>query len=230
MGPTIRTTAVVALLALSATGAAAQDGTGVDLQPRGPYISLAGGANFQQLNRFRGGGADGNGGYETGYVGLLGFGYALGNGLRFELEPGYRHNDAETINGLTGHGGSSIASVMANGIYDFNVSIPYLQGWQPHLGLGLGAAQVNEHSAPHNGFLVHGQDTVPAGQAIAGIDYAITPTLKLGLDYRYFLAHNASFRNDLTGARVKGGDYNDHSLLLTLRFSFGGPSVPAKSV
>jgi hypothetical protein len=31
MGPTIRTTAVVALLALSATGAAAQDGTGVDL-------------------------------------------------------------------------------------------------------------------------------------------------------------------------------------------------------
>jgi hypothetical protein len=32
-----------------------------------------------------------------------------------------------------------------------------------HLGLGLGAAQVNEHSAPHNGFLVHGQDTVPAG-------------------------------------------------------------------
>ena len=46
-----------------------------------------------------------------------------------------------------------------------------------HLGLGLGAAQVNEHSAPHNGFLVHGQDTVPAGQAIAGIDYAVSPAL-----------------------------------------------------
>jgi hypothetical protein len=30
-----------------------------------------------------------------------------------------------------------------------------LPGWQPYLGLGVGAAQVNEHSARHNGFRLH---------------------------------------------------------------------------
>jgi OOP family OmpA-OmpF porin len=223
MGPKFRGMALAALFGFSAANAAAQDEAGGNPRDRGPYIGLGAGANFQQVNRFRGGVADGNEGYNAGYVGLLGLGYAMGNGLRFELEPGFRHNSVETINGVTGHGSSSVASAMVNGIYDLNLTVPFLEGWHPHVGLGLGAAQVSEHSAPHAGVLIHGQDTVLAAQAIAGIEYAVSPAVKLGLDYRYFLAHNASFRNDLTGARVKGGDYNDHALLLTFRFQFGAP-------
>jgi OmpA-OmpF porin, OOP family len=86
MGPTIRAMALLALFDPCAAGAAAKDATGPDLQPRGPYVGIAGGQNFQQVNGFRGGGADGNAGYGTGYVGLLNFGYALGGGLRFEIE------------------------------------------------------------------------------------------------------------------------------------------------
>lgn len=187
----------------------------------GFYIGGGVGANFQEQNRFRGGGADSNPNYDTGYLGLLNFGYALGNGMRYELEPAYRHNDLDKIGGATGHGGTDIGSLMVNGIYDFDIGIPLLHGWQPHIGAGVGVARVRNRSAPHNGLLVTGDDTVPAFQAIAGIDYAITPAVKLGVDYRYFLAHNTDFHVGNTGARVKGGDFNDHAILLTFRYQFG---------
>jgi OOP family OmpA-OmpF porin len=213
----------VAMIASFASGAA-QAQTDPPAVNRGFYVGGAAGANFQETNRFRGGAADSNAGYDTGYVGLLSLGYGMGSGLRLELEGSYRNNGVGRISGATGHGGSQIGSLMVNGIYDLNYALPgFLQALEPHFGAGIGAAKVWEHSAPHAGFLVHGQDTVPAVQAIAGVDYALTPALKLGLDYRYFLAHDANFRNATTGARVKGGDYNDHALLLTFRYEFGAP-------
>jgi hypothetical protein len=51
MGPTIRAMTLLALLGICAAGAAAQDATGPDLQSRGPYVGIAGGPNFQQVNR-----------------------------------------------------------------------------------------------------------------------------------------------------------------------------------
>jgi OmpA-OmpF porin, OOP family len=218
---------VIAAAALGAasTGAFAQRADAPQTQ-RGFYIGGGVGANFQEQNRFRGGGADSNAGYEPGYLGLLDFGYAMGNGLRLELEPSWRHNDVDKIGGISGHGGSDIGAVMVNGIYDLNYPIPFLRGWEPHLGLGVGAARVHNHSAGHNTLLVSGSDTVPAFQGIAGIDYAVTPAMRVGVDYRYFLAHDANFHVDSTGASVKGGDYNDHSILLTFRYQFGAPERP----
>lgn len=211
-----------ALLCAASASAAAEDGAPHD---HGFYIGGGVGANFQEQNRFRGGGADSNPTYDTGYLGLLNFGYAMGNGLRFELEPAYRHNDVDSIGG-PGHGGTDIGSLMVNGIYDLDFHVPLLRGWQPHVGVGLGAARVRDRSAPHNGLRVIGQETVPAVQAIAGIDYSITPQVKLGLDYRYFLAHDVNFRVESTDARVKGGDFNDHAILLTFRYQFGAPERP----
>jgi len=216
---------MIAAAALSAASASAfaQDVSAPQTQ-HGFYIGGGGGANFQEQNRFRGGSADSEVDYSAGYLGLLNFGYAMGNGLRAELEPAYRHNDVDKIGGVTGHGGTDVGSLMLNGIYDFNYSIPYLRGWEPHIGLGAGVARVKNHSAPHDTLLVSGMDTVPAFQAIAGIDYAVTPAVRVGVDYRYFLAHDTNFHVDSTGARVKGGDFNDHSILLTFRYQFGAPA------
>jgi OmpA-OmpF porin, OOP family len=217
-----------AALAALALPAAAQDSSVLDRQNRGFYIGGGGGLNLQSDNDFRRSGTDSKAKYDPGYVALLNFGYGFGNGLRLELEPGYRRNDVDTINGLSGDGHSEILSVMANAIYDFDIHTPVVP-LVPHLGFGLGYAHVMNRSQPHNGLLVKKQDDTPAGQLIAGVDYAVSPGLKLGLDYRYFVAHDADFRVATTGGTSHVGDFDDHSVLLTVRYEFGAPRAQPRA-
>jgi OOP family OmpA-OmpF porin len=82
-----------------ATIANAQGLINVESQNRGFYIGLGVGPNFQETNHFRGGGIDSNTSYETGFAGVGSLGHAFGNGLRFEIEPGYRRNEVNEIAG-----------------------------------------------------------------------------------------------------------------------------------
>lgn len=220
---------LAAVLCLMAGAALAQ--TNISAQNRGPYIGLGVGPNFQESSRVRGGGADATANYDTGFVGLGSLGYAFGNGLRLEVEPGYRRNELDTIGGVTAHGHVTMETLMANAIMDipFRVpgNLPILEDMLPHIGVGAGVAHVMNNSLPYNGLTVTRNDTVPAFQAIAGLEYAITPAFKAGIDYRYLLAHNVNgFRTAETGARVSAGDMNNHSILLTLRYEFGVPHRP----
>src|SRR4051794_33081684 len=74
-----------ALLAISASAAIAQDSSVLNRQNRGFYIGGGLGANFLSDNDFRHSGTDSKTTYDPGFVGTLSLGYALGNGLRFEL-------------------------------------------------------------------------------------------------------------------------------------------------
>jgi OmpA-OmpF porin, OOP family len=219
------TTALVGALAASAS---AQDSAVSSAPSTGLYIGGAAGVNFQENNRFRGGDADNNTSYNPGYAGLLNLGYGLGNGLRFEFEPGYRWNDVHEVGGVNGSGHTDALSLMVNGIYDFN--LPMLHGLTPHIGAGVGGARVHSNSSSSTTVAVSGNDWVPAFQGIAGVDYPLTPQLRLGLDYRYFVAHDTNFTNNVTGASVKGGDFNDHEILVTFRWQFGAPAQPQPAV
>lgn len=214
-----------ALMGALATGAWAQNAATSSAPTTGLYIGGGAGVNFQETNRFRGGGADNNTNYDPGFVGLLSLGYGLGNGVRFELEPGYRDNGVHEVGGVGGSGGTNAISLMANALYDFYV--PALQGWSPHLGVGVGAARVHTNSSSSTTPGVSGNDYVPAFQGIAGIDYPVTPQLRLGVDYHYFVAHDTDFHNNATGATVKGGDFNDHEFLVSFRWQFAAPVQPA---
>jgi OmpA-OmpF porin, OOP family len=193
---------------------------------KGVYIGGGLGANFQEDNKFPIGGSTS---YNPGPVGVLSLGYALGNGLRLEIEPGYRYNDVDSIGGTGAGGGrSQIFSTMGNVLWDFNnfqmMGIPLV----PHIGGGVGWAHLWDQEGPHGGLQVKGQDDALAYQAIGGVEYAMTPQLKLGIDYRFFTAQDTSFRvNAATNARTKVGDFDDHSILFTVRYSFGSPPVPA---
>ena len=203
----------------------AQTDTPRPIRERGFYVGGAVGGNFQEDNQFTGSGTNSTTSYLAGPAGLLSFGYALGNGFRFEIEPGYRYNDVDTINGGSAGGRTQIFTGMVNALYDFDMPAIFGLPLTPHIGAGAGWAHLWNRSSPHNGLTVTGQDDRPAFQAIAGAEYNLSPALKLGLDYRYLVANDATFRTS-AGVASQAGDFNDHAIMLTLRYSFAAAEKP----
>src|ERR1700722_16505858 len=122
----------VGLLALATSGLAY-----AQTSPEGPYIGLEGGGNFLGDISPHGGGADTRSTWDGGYVGLGSLGYNFGNGIRAELEGGYRRNDVDGVrNSSPGSstGALGMYTVMVNGLYDFDLA-PYgvnTFGFVPH--------------------------------------------------------------------------------------------------
>jgi len=223
---TARAGLAAVLLAASATAALAQDSSVLNRQNRGFYIGGGLGANFLSDNDFRHLGTDTKTTYDPGIAGTLSLGYALGNGLRLELEPGYRYNDVDKVGGADGHGRLQTFSVMANAIYDIDIHTPIIP-LVPHIGAGIGYAKLWNRSFPYPpaGLTLSGSDETLAYQAIAGVEYALTPAMKLGLDYRYFVATGTDFQVDgVTGVTSHVGDVQNHSVMLTFRYEFGAPA------
>ena len=194
----------------------------------GFYIGGAAGANILENNRFRNGGGNSTDSYDLGYAGTLDLGYGLGNGLRLELEPGYRNNAVDKVNGRPANSRLQTATIMGNVIYDFyKVQTPWIP-LTPHVGAGIGYAHVWDRSAAPNGNNVSGDTSRLAFQAIGGLDYSLTPNQKVGIDYRYMVVHDASFPT-VAGASAHAGDLNNHTFLATYRYEFNQPpaSPPA---
>jgi OmpA-OmpF porin, OOP family len=195
-------------------------GAGSAQTPPGPYVNLGIGANYLQGATVTGpafGSTTLN--YNVGPVGVAAAGWALGNGLRAELEFGYRHSEAKNVtlpSGVTTttsaglNANVSTMSYMVNGLYDFSTGTP----WSPHLGAGVGVANVRVNNIGHV--------TPFAFQAIAGIDYAISKNLRVGLDYRFLGTDSLNFNKGLP--LTSRSNYYDHAVLLALRWSFGAPS------
>ncbi len=216
--------AALASLGFLATTAEAQSTGAVPAPSTGFYIGGGLGANFETGNSFKGGNADASVNYNTGYGGNLSFGYGFGNGIRLELEPGYIANIVGNINGGYGGGRTQEATVMGNLLYDFNYVTPIIP-LQPHLGVGVGYASVWNRSGPQNGLTVAGESNTLAVQGIAGLDYALSPSTKIGVDYRYLVAHDADF-HATNGLVSRAGDIDNNMLLATFRYEFNAPSPP----
>ena len=149
-----------------------------------------------------------------GFIGIGSIGYGLGNGLRFELEGGYRTNEldrAKNGRAIASAGGHEQKySAMFNVLYDFDLTtlgIPLL----PYVGVGGGYVWAQEQnsriygaSGPLPG-LPGGTSTllrsnagfgVPAYQGIVGAAFPIAavPGLALTAEYRFLgLAENRTY-------------------------------------
>ncbi|HZH28085.1 MAG TPA: outer membrane beta-barrel protein [Azospirillaceae bacterium] len=151
-------------------------------------------------------------------------GYALGNGMRFEVEPGFRHNSVEG-------GRVRTYSLMANALYDFNTGTAFT----PYVGVGVGVARVGLDVSGAAGATrgeIDGPDNAFAYQGILGVGYALTRNLTLDLSYRYFGTAGTDHEGDAVvgGTRV-GLDYDtdrlhNHTLMVGVRYAFGGPAAP----
>ena len=165
-------------------------------------------------------------------VGLGSVGYALGNGIRFELEGNYRQAD---VNEISGPGPQAVSGrlrtygVMVNALFDMDIGVPWLY---PYLGAGAGYAWSNARSlsiAPVAGFAdsIGGTQGSFAFQGIAGLSFPVpgVPGLSLSSEYRFFgLASKETFASTLNPAGIPSSvtlhhQYN-HSFLLGVRYAF----------
>jgi outer membrane immunogenic protein len=162
--------------------------------------------------------------FDTGLGLTAGLGHAYGNGLRSEIELGYRANDLDKakidpfIADLAGvprsiplNGDVSSLSLMVNGYYDFQTGGPIT----PFVGGGLGFARVSLDSSILG---IDENNTVFAYQLAAGGSISLNPRLNLDLQYRFFGTSDPKFTDD-EGDRIKI-EYMTHNLMVGLRYSF----------
>ena len=224
----------------------------------GPYVGIEGGATFPQstdldviLNNTSvtpNTSATYDNGfkvkYKTGYDIDAIAGYKLGF-IRLEGEAGYKRakvkslgvstplvTDVGTASGTTPTAANfdvgnhiGIKTLMANALLDSNFGDSKFGGY---VGGGAGRAWAS---------LSGDKDNAWAYQGIAGVRYAMSPNVDLGVKYRYF--HTAKLGFD-DGFSVNGtnftttakGNYDSHSVLASLVYNFNSaaaapPPVPA---
>jgi opacity protein-like surface antigen len=212
MAPISKTVIVpIALLAWSSTVLGAEPT---------PYLQIGAGANFMDRLKVESSlGVESRSqlNFDAGPIVTGAVGYAFRNNFRGEFEVGYRDAPGKDIT-LPGGGtlspanfkaGSELYTYMVNGFYDFG---PFYSNWYPHIGFGVGAANVNFNRA--------NSETVFAYQAIGGLEYQVQPRLRLGLDYRYLGTDTVHVNLTQAGSRGVSGSFDDHAILFTLRWSF----------
>ena len=161
-----------------------------------------------------------------GFIGVGSIGYGLGNGLRFEVEGGYRQNKLSGVQGglvNSSAGGDQFKYTgMVNALYDFDLNafgVPLA----PYVGVGVGYAYVqnsNVRIRGNSGPFIPGTpqgypellrstngDGSFAYQAIIGTAYTINqvPGLALTLEYRFLgLAGDRTTNYQFFGAGSNG--------------------------
>ncbi len=217
----------LAALAIATTAQAADT--------KGFYVGIAGGwnhTNDADLDGRPDGTTTGlSESFDEGWVGLANTGYRWSNGLRTEIEGGYRRNDVDSATGSitgstssTADGDYSSWSAMANVIYDLNhLYNASTSSFTPYVGAGIGVARVKLDSTINGpGFgiplPINDTDTVLAYQGIAGLNYALNDKVDLGVSYRYFWTQDPRFNTD-TGVDFDG-EYNNHAILVGLTYKF----------
>ncbi|MGB4100510.1 MAG: OmpA family protein [Alphaproteobacteria bacterium] len=155
-------------------------------------------------------------------------GYAFGNGLRTEVEVGYRRAKADSITNpnsnaaLAAGGHYGVLNTMVNVIYDMPIN------WvlTPYIGAGVGYAHVwakDLRTASSTTTLVNASDSTSgnfAYQAIGGFSYEIARHWQASLDYRYLATRKLDFGN-------MKSEYSSHNIIAGVKYYFNDPAVAA---
>lgn len=156
---------------------------------------------------------------DPGFAGMLTAGWQFNNGIRLQGEFAARLN---SVNDITGTGAAApidgdmnVYALMADAIY----GIPTGTKFTPYVGAGAGIARVQAKNIGTTlATTVDDDDTVFAYQGILGVEYAISPNLFAGLDYRYFRTADTSFTS--AASTKVDGDYENHTVTVGLRYLF----------
>lgn len=148
-------------------------------------------------------------------------------GLRLEAEVSYRTNEVDgdwvTNNNVDAPDSGplnydhSAVAVMANVWWDFDVG-----GFRPYVGGGIGWADVEAEGSYVNGDVVpfSFSDDGFAWQLGAGVNFQVSPSVLLGVGYRYFEAPDVTILPpDIVNNQASGDlEYQSHAAVVTLTF------------
>ena len=174
----------------------------------GLYIGAQGGVNLLRSKTLE----DSHITFDTGYnVGVVG-GYAFCNGLRFDAEITYRHNDYRLLGvdeesvETAFHGDVYTWSFMGNGYY--NIPLPSAWCLAPYLGAGIGWDKVHQSIKIEDEHF-KGCKAGFAWHLMAGADYSLCEDIVLALEYKF---HVSQLRY--------GNHLHDHSITICVKKFF----------
>jgi len=233
----------------------------------GLYISLSGGANFMENSSNNLGAIYYPSGFVYNVAGSYGVhytgagyavtgavGYGTGNGVRLELEGGYRSNGLVSSDQGPGaplaniRGNETKYTIMGNILFDLTSRVTGIDlGVTPYVGIGAGAAIVgwdkaDRYDANPNTVnnIFSGHDTRFAMQAMVGFSYdvAAVPGLAVTLDARVLdIPHfvvDSTLHSTNSGIGIGNFPSRNHitkdfqySTMLGLRYAFGAPAASA---
>ena len=161
--------------------------------------------------------------FDNGWLGAITTGWKFGNGFRLELESSMARSKVESSNNRSAPGRIQASGILINTLYDF---APWGRV-TPYLGAGFGYASYTSKGLPIGAAAaaVSESDWNPTAQAIAGMTFNLNQRWSLFGDYRYFAALSDPEFAGTTGTTEV--EYQDHRLLLGVRYSFGLPPRPA---
>ena len=185
------------------------------------YIAVQGGFGQQENHDFNNAsGARVSTKMEEGFVVIGAIGRSYRNNVRAEVEGAYRSNDVDnhstTGPALDGsEGDTHVASAMVNGYYD----LPNSTNLTPYIGGGLGVARVayDNYATTADGEILDDAKTVPAFQAMVGLNAPITSRLSMNAEYRYFTTAKTKVQSGLVESNTS---YDTHNVVLGARYAF----------
>ena len=198
----------------------------------GWYVGIEGGGNWIDATDLRFDtiitppGAANTASFKPGWAALGTVGYGW-DAFRIELELGYRANDIDFFIGKRGSnlGEFNEFSQMLNVVYDWK----FAERIGLSIGAGAGGDDILYEERGAHGFLIDDSDWVFAWQALAGVNYSLTPNMDLFLAYRYFNATEPQF----SGLSLAGAPHDDtyddvtkHTATVGLRYHFGQAAAP----
>ncbi|MFC7331776.1 OmpA family protein [Rhodocista pekingensis] len=202
--------------------ASAQQATG-----EGFYVGAQTGINWLQDTEFDGA-IRNTATFDGAWTGVIEGGYRLGNGFRFGAEVGYTDHTIDQIKGgaagrAGGAGDINAWTFMATAYYDIDTGTAF----RPYIGLGGGVIRAKVDGAADvfaPGNRVSDSDSALAYQVAAGVAYAVSPNLDLTLGYRFLGSEDLDIRP--TGGTQFDTDYQSHSVLVGVRWTFGAAPAP----
>ena len=149
-------------------------------------------------------------------------GYDLGM-VKVEGELAYKRATVKAVTIGSGDynladGRSTALSAMVNGLLDFESD-----RWNGFVGPGVGIARVSERLESEDlDAEFSDSDVALAWQITAGVRYAVTQNMDVGLKYRFFNA--PKLRYDVDGGELED-EWRSHSIMASLAYNFYTPPV-----
>jgi opacity protein-like surface antigen len=180
------------------------------------YLGIRGGYDYPHESQIQANGVSGlDATFDPDGAAAAAFGFEWIDGWRYEGELSWRRDAFDSVDNVpVNNGRAEIYAAMVNVYYGFRRDAIV----NPYLGGGIGAARLSVGDLAVGAATVDDFGVAMAWQGIVGVDFALSPSWKLSLDYRYFSMEEVKLADSLQ--RSFKTDFMASTAMLGLRVGF----------